>query len=82
MARPGPRSKGPRTQFTLRVPDDHFAKYKALAQAAGFTKINDYLAFKLAEVHGLPFGDSADVQQRLEFEPGRGAGTRRGTSAA
>jgi hypothetical protein len=58
-------------QFTLRVPEDHGARYKDAAEAAGFATITDYLAHMLAEAHGLEFRDPvADDQQRLPLESG------------
>jgi hypothetical protein len=83
MARQGGRrSTGPRAQFTLRVPEDHGERYRAAAEAAGFTII-DYLAHTLAKVHGLEFEDSDDAQQRLPLESSRDAiAATRHTSAA
>lgn len=80
MARQGGRrSKGPREQFTLRVPADHAAKYLKEAEAAGFATINDYLAYKLAEAHNLQFGATEpDSQLGLPLT----TRARRETSAA
>jgi hypothetical protein len=71
--RGGRRSKGPRMQFTLRVPEDHGARYKKSAEAAGFETISDYLAHMLAEVHGLEFAEPVDSQQRLPLDTSRGS---------
>lgn len=70
----------------LRVPEDLGEKYKAFAKEAGFKYINDYLAYKLAEAHGLiqDSADAHDAQQRLfetKREAASGARARR-TSAA
>lgn len=52
-ARPGPKPKGVRRQFTLRVPDDQYEVYQGLAAEAGMP-VSDYLAVMLARHHGLP----------------------------
>lgn len=51
------QSYGDRTPFTVRVPDAHAEVYKAEAARRGM-KWSDYLAAKLAEVHGLDVPES------------------------
>ena len=54
MARkkPGPAPRGPRSQFTLRLPPGHRDIYKDLADAEGIS-LADYITRSLAEVHNL-----------------------------
>ncbi len=54
MARkkPGPAPRGPRSQFTLRLPPGHRDIYKDLADAEGIS-LADYITRSLAEVHDL-----------------------------
>lgn len=69
-------------QFTLRVPEQHGEQYRVESEAAGFAHVNDYLAYKLAEVHGLTRGE-ANSQQPLPLAPDSTAvPTPRRTSAA
>jgi hypothetical protein len=51
--KPGPKPKGVRKQFTMRLPADQFAVYKAEAEQRG-TSLADYLTEVLARGHGLP----------------------------
>lgn len=50
--KPGPDSRGPRTQFTLRLPTGHLALYDGQAKSEGIS-LNDYLTRHLAQAHGL-----------------------------
>lgn len=50
----GPRRKGVRRQFTIRVPEEQFAVYEAAALAADGLDVGDYIAARLAEAHDLP----------------------------
>lgn len=52
MARKGRPAKGPRTTFTTRIPDRHAAVYDLEAQRRGMDR-SDYLAWFLAQAHGL-----------------------------
>ena len=51
--RPGPKPKGARKQFTMRLPEDQFAIYKREADERGIS-LADYLTEVLAHGHGLP----------------------------
>ncbi|MGL5826796.1 MAG: hypothetical protein ACRCYU_18595 [Nocardioides sp.] len=51
--RPGPKPKGLRRQFTMRLPEDQFAVYKAEAERRKLS-LADYLTESLARGHGLP----------------------------
>jgi predicted HicB family RNase H-like nuclease len=50
--KPGPVPRGPRSQFTLRLPPGHRALYKAHADAEGIS-LADYITRALAEMHDL-----------------------------
>lgn len=50
--RPGPDPRGPRSQFTLRLPHGHREIYRELADAEGIS-LADYITRTLAEVHDL-----------------------------
>lgn len=52
-ARYGPEPKGDRDHFNFRLPKSDLAHYRAEAERAGLP-LSDYLAWKLAEAHGLP----------------------------
>lgn len=52
-ARPGPKPKGVRKQFTIRVPADQYAIYQQNAERAQMP-VADYLAVVLAQKHNLP----------------------------
>ena len=54
--RPGPKPKGVRKQFTMRLPADQFAVYKAEADRREVSTA-DYLTEVLARGHGLPEPD-------------------------
>lgn len=54
--RPGPQPKGVRKQFTMRLPEDQFAVYKAEADRRDVS-LADYLTEVLARGHGLPEPD-------------------------
>lgn len=49
MPNPG---KGDRVQITVRVPPEHKTWYEAEASCLGLP-LSDYLALKIAELHGL-----------------------------
>ena len=49
---PGPDSRGPRTQFTLRLPTGHLELYTNRARSEGVS-VTDYLTRHLAQAHGL-----------------------------
>lgn len=51
--RPGPKPKGVRKQFTMRLPADQFEVYKAEATRREIS-LADYLTEVLARGHGLP----------------------------
>lgn len=54
--RPGPKPKGVRKQFTMRLPSDQFEVYKAEATRRKIS-LADYLTEVLARGHGLPEPD-------------------------
>ena len=54
--KPGPKPKGVRTPISARIPTDHYAHYKAHAEALGLD-FTDYVALRLARAHGLPDPD-------------------------
>lgn len=61
------QGKGDRHQFTVRVPADQAVEYQREAAKYGL-KDSDYLALKLAEVHGLEppkWLRSVDQQQEV-----------------
>jgi len=51
--KPGPRPKGVREQICARLPADHLAHYRQVAEDLGMP-VGDYIALKMAEVHGWP----------------------------
>ncbi|MGI8313381.1 hypothetical protein [Saccharopolyspora hattusasensis] len=60
-------SYGDRTPFTVRVPDQHAAVYKREAKRLGM-RYSDYLAAKLAEVHGLNAPESVQARYAHDQE--------------
>lgn len=62
--RRGRRPKGTRVAFSFKLPKDHRRQYEHLAAARGLP-LGDYLALKLAEVHGLDEPDYISRQDQL-----------------
>lgn len=65
----GPVPKGDRSQFTLRVPTRHRGVYEEAAREAGYANLSDYLAARLAEVHGLDIPSYVNRRNRAEELP-------------
>lgn len=54
--RPGRKSKGVRVAYSVRFPEDQYARYTAEAHAKGLA-LGDYVVLRLSELHNLDIPD-------------------------
>lgn len=70
QSKPGPKTRGPRKQFPVRMPSEQFLLYKRRAEAEGVS-VSDYIVATLARAHDLPepeYVTQAREQARREAE--------------
>lgn len=65
---PGRRPKGDRAAICAKLPVDHLAYYRQAAEDLDIP-VGDYIALKLAEVHGWPVPDYITINRSQEELP-------------